>query len=49
MYNIMGDRILELFGGKEETEVKLPEYNYGLYLLKIVKEGKQRTYKLIIQ
>ena len=49
LFDILGNKFLEIPGKLDETEIKVPEEKKGLYLLKILKEGKQKTYKIIIR
>jgi len=49
LFNVLGNKVMEFYGKQEETEVKMPNHKSGLYLLKLYKEGKQKTYKLIIK
>ncbi len=46
--DILGNTMLEIKGNGLEKEIKLMNYNRGLYLLKIHKGGKYKTYKIVI-
>lgn len=46
--DILGNAMLEIKGGGLENEIKLMNYKRGIYLLKMCKEGKYNTYKIII-
>lgn len=49
LFDVLGNQVLEIHGGLVETEIKLKNHHSGLYLLKLRKEGKFKTYKLIIK
>ena len=46
--DILGNTILEINGGQIETEIKLSDRKHGLYLLKVLKQGRNKTFKIIV-
>ncbi len=46
--DVLGNIILDINGGQSETEVKLTNQKSGLYIMKIKREGKYKTFKIII-
>jgi hypothetical protein len=45
----MGNQLMEIRGESIETQIKLINQSSGLYLLRIAKKGRQKTYKIIIE
>jgi hypothetical protein len=46
--DILGNMILSVDGGLIETEVKFNNQKSGLYFMKVLKEGRYKTFKVII-
>jgi hypothetical protein len=46
--DVLGDLILEINGAEAETEVKILNRRHGLYFLKLMREGKYKTFKFVI-
>ena len=49
LMDIMGNSILEIEGRDSETQLKLLNKNSGLYLIKVTKEGRQKTFKVVLR
>ena len=46
--DVLGNLILEINGAEAETEVKILNRRHGLYFLKLMREGKYKTFKFVI-
>ncbi len=49
IYDILGIKLLDINAVDETTQVKLENASQGLYLIKIHKEGYQKTFKMVIK
>ncbi|MCG8306731.1 MAG: T9SS type A sorting domain-containing protein [Cytophagales bacterium] len=47
--DIRGYSIMEIKGGSEDTQIIITNKSSGLYLLNITKEGRHRTFKVIVR
>ena len=47
--DLLGHRVLTKVGGFEVEEIKIPPGKHGLFLLNIQKEGKAKSYKLVVE
>lgn len=46
--DVLGNIVLDINGGQLETEIKLTNRKSGLYIMKLKREGKYKTFKIII-
>lgn len=49
IFDVLGNVLMEIEGNTDETEVKLQDHRNGLYFLKIMKEGKFKTFKFVVK
>lgn len=49
IFDVLGNRVLEIDGNSYDTEIKLPDQKRGLYLVRLMKKGRHKTYKIIIK
>lgn len=47
--DILGNNVLSINGKGDEMEIKLQGQKRGLYIIKLMKEGKYKTFKIIIK
>ncbi len=49
LYDIFGREVLRTGSGQTETEVIIDHANSGLYILKLYKQGKYQSFKILVQ